>query len=69
MRHWKVGHIWGFSSIQFKPFSLAEMAEVEIVVADEIKCLKKEITTLQKDLGRANVAKEELLTFDMLDRY
>ena len=33
MRHWKVGRIWGFSSIQFKPFSLAGMAEVEIVVA------------------------------------
>ena len=69
MRHWKVGHIWGFSSIQFKPFSLAEMAEVEIVVADEIKRLKKEITSLRKDLGRADVAKEELLTFDMLAKY
>ena len=45
------------------------MAEVEIIVTDEIKRLKKEITTLQKDLGRANVAKEELLTFNMLDRY
>ena len=42
------------------------MAEVEIVVTDEIKCLKKEIMSLQKDLGRPNVAKEELLTFDML---
>ena len=69
MCHWKVGHIWGFSSIQFKPFSLAKMAEVEIIVANEIKHLKKEITTLRKDLGRANVAKEEILTFDMLDRY
>ena len=69
MCHSKVGHIWGFSSIQFKPFSLAEMAEVEIIVTDEIKRLKKEISTLQKDLGRANVAKEELLTFDMLDKY
>ena len=45
------------------------MAEVEIVVTDEIKCLKKEIMSLQKDPGWANVAKEELLTFDMLDRY
>ena len=45
------------------------MAEVEIIVTDEIKRLKKEITSLQKDLGQANVAKEELLTFDMLDRY
>ena len=45
------------------------MAEVEIVVADEIKCLKKEIMTLRKDIRRANVAKEEILTFDMLDRY
>ena len=45
------------------------MAEVEIVVANEIKCLKKEITTLRKDLGQANVAKEELLTFDMFDKY
>ena len=69
MCHWKVGRIWGFSSIQFKPFSLAEMAEVEIIVTDEVKCLKKEILTLRKDLGKPNVAKEELLTFDMLDRY
>ena len=45
------------------------MAEVKIIVTDEIKCLKKEITSLQKDLGRPNVAKEERLTFDMLDRY
>ena len=45
------------------------MAEVEIIVADEIKHLKKEITTLRKDLGRTNVAKEEILTFDMLDKY
>ena len=45
------------------------MAEVEIIVTDEIKHLKKEITSLRKDLGWANVAKEELLTFDMLDRY
>ena len=45
------------------------MAEVEIVVTDKIKCQKKEITSLRKDLGRAHVAKEELLTFDMLDRY
>ena len=45
------------------------MAEVEIIVADEIKRLKKEITSLRKDLGRADVAKEELLTFDMLDKY
>ena len=67
--HWKVGRIWDFSSIQFKPFSLAEMAEVKIVVTDEIKRLKKEITSLRKDLGWPNVAKEELLTFDMLDRY
>ena len=58
----------GFS-IQFTPFSLVEMAEVEIVVADEIKHLKKEITALRKNIGRADVAKEEILTFDMLDRY
>ena len=45
------------------------MAEVEIIVTDEVKHLKKEISTLRKDLGRPNVAKEELLTFDMLDRY
>ena len=45
------------------------MAEVEIVVADEIKRLKKEITSLRKDLGRADVAKEELLMFNMLDKY
>ena len=65
----KVGHIWGFSSIQFKPFSLAEMAEVEIIVTDEVKHLKNEIKALRRDLNKLNVAKEELLTFDMLDRY
>ena len=45
------------------------MAEVEIIVTDEVKCLKNEIKALQKDLNKPNVAKEELLTFDMLDRY
>ena len=69
MRHWKVGRIWGFSSIQFKPFSLAEMAEVEIIISDEVKRLKNEIKALRRDLNKPNVAKEELLTFDMLDRY
>ena len=69
MHHSKVGRIWGFSSIQFKPFSLAEMAEVELLVEDEIKCLKKDIKSLRKDLGRADVAKEELLMFEMLDKY
>ena len=69
MRHSKVGRIWGFSSIQFKPFSLAEMAEVELIVEDEIKRLKKEIKSLRKDLGREDVAKEELLTFEMLEKY
>ena len=59
----------GFSSIQFTPFSFVEMAEVEIIIADEIKCLKKEITTLRKNIGWADVSKEEILTFDMLDRY
>ena len=45
------------------------MAEVEIIITDEVKCLKNEIKALQKDLNKPNVAKEELLTFDMLDRY
>ena len=45
------------------------MAEVELIVEDEIKCLKKEIKSLQKDLGWADVAKEELLTFEMLEKY
>ena len=45
------------------------MAEVELIVEDEIKRLKKEIKSLQKDLGRADVAKEKLLTFEMLDKY
>ena len=45
------------------------MAEVEIIVTDKVKCLKNEIKALRKDLNKPNVAKEELLTFDMLDRY
>ena len=45
------------------------MAEVELIVEDEIKHLKKEIKSLRKDLGREDVAKEELLTFEMLEKY
>ena len=45
------------------------MAEVEIIVIDEIKRLKNETKALRKDLKKPNVAKEELLTFEMLDRY
>ena len=56
MRLEKVGRIWGSSSIQFKLFSLVEMAEVEITVIEEVKCLK-------------NTSKEELLTFEMLGRH
>ena len=69
MRHWKVGRIWGSSSIQFKLFSLVEMAEVEIIVVEEVKRLKNEIKALRKGLDKPNAAKEELLTFDMLDRH
>ena len=45
------------------------MAEVKLLVEDEIKCLKKDIKSLRKDLGWADAAKEELLTFEMLDKY
>ena len=45
------------------------MAEVEILVSDEVKRLKNEIKALRRNLNKPNVAKEELLTFDMLDRY
>ena len=45
------------------------MAEVELIVEDEIKRLKKEIKSFQKDLGWEDVAKEELLTFEMLEKY
>ena len=45
------------------------MAEVKLIVEDEIKRLKKEIKSLRKDLGRADVAKEELLMFEMLEKY
>ena len=45
------------------------MAEVEIIVANEIKRLKNEIKALQKDLNKPDVTKEKLLTFKMLDRY
>ena len=38
-------------------------------MTEEIKCLKNEIKALRKDLNKPNVAKEELLTFDMLDRH
>ena len=45
------------------------MAEVEIIVADEVKHLKNEIKALRKSHNKPDVAKEELLTFEMLDRY
>ena len=45
------------------------MAEVEILISDEVKCLRNEIKALRRDLNKPNVAKEELLTFNMLDRY
>ena len=45
------------------------MAEVEIIVSNEVKRLKNEIKALRKNLNKLDVAKEELLTFDMLDRY
>ena len=45
------------------------MAEVEIIVTEEVKSLKNEIKSLRKKLDKPNVAKEELLTFDMLDRH
>ena len=65
----KVGRIWGSSSIQFKLFSLVEMAEVEIAVMEEVKCLKNEIKALRKELKKPNTSKEELLTFKMLGRH
>ena len=45
------------------------MAEVEIIVTEEVKCLKNEIKALRKELDKPNAAKEELLTFNMLDRH
>ena len=69
MRLEKVGRIWGSSSIQFKLFSLLEMAEVEITVVEEVKGLKNEIKALRKELDKPNASKEELLTFEMLGRY
>ena len=45
------------------------MAEVEIIVTKEVKHLKNEIKALRKKLDKPNTAKEELLTFDMLDRH
>ena len=45
------------------------MAEVEILITEEVKRLKNEIKSLRKKLDKPNTAKEELLTFDMLDRH
>ena len=45
------------------------MAEVEIIVVNEVKHLKNEIKALRKDLNKPDVAKEKLLTFEMLGRY
>ena len=45
------------------------MAEVKLIVEDKIKRLKKEIKNLWKDPGQKDAAKEELLMFDMLEKY
>ena len=45
------------------------MAEVEIIIVDEVKHLKNEIKAHRKDLNKPDMAKEKLLTFEMLDRY
>ena len=45
------------------------MAEVEITIIEEVKCLKNEIKALRKELKKPNASKEELLTFEMLGRH
>ena len=40
-----------------------------MIVVDEVKRLKNEIKALRKSHSKPDVAKEELLTFEMLDRY
>ena len=45
------------------------MAEVEIIITEEVKHLKNEIKALRKKLDKPDMAKEELLTFNMLDRH
>ena len=40
-----------------------------MTVVDEVKRLKNEIKALRKSHNKPDVAKEELLTFEMLDRY
>ena len=45
------------------------MAEVEIVITEEVKHLKNEIKALRKQLDKPNASKEELLTFEMLGRH
>ena len=40
-----------------------------MIVVDEVKRLKNEIKALRKSHNKPDVAKEELLTFEMLDRY
>ena len=45
------------------------MAEVEITIIEEVKCLKNEIKALRKELKKPNASKEELLTFKMLGRH
>ena len=45
------------------------MAEIEITISDKVRCLKNEIKALRKTLNKPDASKEELLTFDMLDKY
>ena len=45
------------------------MAKIEIIVENEIRQLKKDITNLRTELGRKDAAKEDLLMFEMLEKY
>ena len=45
------------------------MAKIEVTVENEIRQLKKDIKNLRTELGWKDAAKEDLLTFEMLEKY
>ena len=59
-------------SCRFRPFSISEMAAGQAAKEQQVKMLKTEIHDARVSLvwlGNSGKTKEELLTFDMLERY
>ena len=59
-------------SCRFRPFSISEVAESQHAKEEQVKQLKVEICSARADFSRLrnpHMSREELLTFDMLERH